>query len=601
MSKRKAPIARSKVTAADTWDLTRVFSSDAAWEKAFTRVEKRLPEAASFQGKLGRSVKQMLACLEFSNEVGLLLEKLGAYAQLKYSEDIANPQYQAMVARFSFLATRFGEASSYINPEIQAIPKSTMAGFLKNPLLKPYRFSLECLLRYRPHILSPKEERLLAMQGEVAETPSRVFDQLSDADMKFGDVEDENGNQVELTQSSFRGLLESPKRTVRKTAFHKYYDVMEGHRNTLAAVLNGSVLQDVYYARTRNYPSALEAALFGDKMPVAAYDALIAAVREALPTVYRYLDVRKRALRLKKLHFYDTYTPIVKGVGRDIAYAEAVDLCCEAVAPLGGEYVATMRRGLTAGRWVDRYENRGKHSGAFSFGCYGCPPYILMNYKNNVLDSVFTLAHEAGHSMHSWYSTHAQPYQYAHYPILLAEVASTFNEQLLGHYLLENVSSEQERILLINKQIDEIRGTIIRQTMFAEYEKVIHEIAETGQPLTLEMLRAEYRKLLDAYFGSAMIVDTGLELEGMRIPHFYRAFYVYKYATGLSAAIALSRMVLEGGEKERKRYLDFLAAGGSRYPLDTLKTAGVNLAEPQPIRRAMEVFKNLVDLLETMV
>lgn len=601
MSKRKAPAPRSKVAQADTWDLTRLFSSDTAWEKAFARLEKRLPEAAAFRGKLGRSARQLWRCLEFSNEVGLLLEKAGAYAQLKYSEDIANPQYQAMVARFSFLATRFGEASSYINPEIQAIPKARMAVFLKDPLLQPHRFTLECLLRYRPHILSPNEERLLAMQGEVAETPSKVFDQLSDADLKFGEVEDEEGNLVELTQSSFRGLLESPRRAVRKEAFHKYYGVMEGHSNTLAATLNGSVLQDVYYARARNYPSAREAALFGDKMPVAAYDALIAAVREALPTVYRYLELRRRALRLKKLHFCDTYTPIVKDAAKDITYDEAVDLCCAATAPLGNEYVNAMRRGLSSGRWVDRYENRGKHSGAFSYGCYGCPPYILMNYKSGVLDSVFTLAHEAGHSMHSWYSMRAQSYQYAQYPILLAEVASTFNEQLLGRYLLENAASEQERVLLINKQIDEIRGTIIRQTMFAEYEKVIHEIAEGGQPLTLETLRGEYRKLLDAYFGPAMVVDKELELEGMRIPHFYRAFYVYKYATGLSAAITLSRMVLDGGEQERKRYLAFLAAGGSRYPLDTLKTAGVNLSEPEPIRRAMDVFKELVDILETMV
>lgn len=601
MSKVKAPVLRSKVAQADTWDLTRMFKSDASWERAFKQLEVYLPRIGAFQGKLGRSAKQLRLCLDFSNEVGQLLEKVGAYVQLKYSEDIANAEYQAKMARFSFLATRISEASCYIHPEIQAIPKEKMRAFLKDPLLREFKFALESLLRYKPHILSQSEERLLAMQGEVAETPSKVFDQLSDADMKFGEVMDENGVRVELTQSSFRSLLESPKRSVRKEAFQKYYDVMEGHKNTLAATLSGSVLQDVYYARARNYLSAREAALFGDRMPAAAYDALIAAVREALPTVQRYLALRKRVLRLKDLHFYDTYTPIVKGMQQDIPYMQAVDLCCEAVAPLGNAYVQAMRKGLTTDRWVDRYENRNKHSGAFSYGCYGCMPYILMNYKNTVLDSVFTLAHEAGHSMHSWYSMRQQPYQYAHYPILLAEVASTFNEQLLGHYLLQHAASDKERALLINKRIDEIRGTIIRQTMFAEYEKNIHEIAESGRPLTLEVLRGVYRELLEDYFGPECVVDTPLELEGMRIPHFYRAFYVYKYATGLSAAIALSQNVLHGGNRERERYLAFLSAGGSRYPLDTLKAAGVDLVRPEPILQAMTEFKELVSQMENMV
>ncbi len=601
MSKRKAPVARSQVAPGDTWDLTRIFMTDTAWERAFARLQKRLPEIESFRGTLGRSAKQLRCALDFSNELGLLLEKAGAYVQLKYSEDIANPEYQAKVARFSFLATRVSEASSYINPEIQSIPRAKMTTFLKDPQLREYRFLLECLLRYRPHILTPSEERLLAMQGETAETPSRVFDQLSDADMKFGEVVDEHGTRVELTQSSFRALLESPKRTVRKEAFHKYYAVVEGHGNTLAAALCGSVHQDIYHARARNYPSSLEAALFGDKMPVAVYDALIAAVHEALPTVHRYLALRRRVLRLKELRFYDTYVPIVQNMQRDIPYSQAVDLCCEAMAPLGDAYVTTMRRGLTEERWVDRYENRNKHSGAFSYGCYGCMPYILMNYKNKVLDSVFTLIHEAGHSMHSWHSMRAQPYQYAHYPILLAEVASTFNEQLLGHYLRERADSDKERALLINKEIDEIRGTIIRQTMFAEYEKIIHEIAESGQPLTLEVFRQTYRELLALYFGPEMTLDKTLELEGLRIPHFYRAFYVYKYATGLSAAITLSNKVLYGGPRERDRYLAFLGAGGSRYPLDTLKTAGVDLTRPEPVQQAMSIFEGLVNELERML
>ncbi len=601
MNTVKTPPPREQVAQEHTWDLAPMFKSDAAWERALKSLEKRLPEIAQFKGKLGKSAKRLCACLEFSNELGLLVEKVGAYAHLRYAEDIANQHCQGMMARFTHLAMHISEASSYINPEIQAIPKAVMRDYLHDPLLAPHRFSLECLLRYRPHILSPAEERLLAMQGEVSETPSRVFDQLSDADMKFGEVIDETGQPVELTQSSFRTLLESPKRSVRKEAFDKYYAVMKAHENTLAVTLNGSVLQDIYHARVRNFGSARQAALFGDKMPETAYDALIQAVRGALPAVHRYLALRKRALRLKDLHFYDTYTPIVKGASADIPYEQGVDLIAEAMAPLGNDYVNVLRKGLSEQRWVDRYENKGKHSGAFSYGCYGCPPYILMNYKDKVLDSVFTLAHEAGHSMHSYYSMGAQPYQYAHYPILLAEVASTFNEQLLGHRLLAQSSSKKEQALLINKQIDEIRGTIVRQTMFAEFEKNIHALAEAGQPLTLETLRAQYRALLDVYFGDDVVIDVDLELEGMRIPHFYRAFYVYKYATGLAAAIAMSRNVIEGGKRERERYLEFLSAGGSRYPLDTLKRAGVDLTTPAPIHQAMTHFAELVDTLEHLV
>lgn len=601
MSKVKAPPPRKDVRTGDTWNLALIFKSKKEWEKAFDKLESSLNAFERFRGKLGRSARTLFQCVDFSHKYNQLLEKVAAYAQLKYCEDITVPDSQAMVARVTHLAMHANEKSSYIAPEIQAIPKAKMAAFLKEPILKPYRFTLEKTLRYRPHILSQSEERLLAMQGEITGTPSRIFDQLTDADMKFGAVQDESGNNVEITHSSLRSLLESPKRAVRKEAFHKYYGAIQAHENTLAAALNGSVLQDIYYARARNYPSALEAALFDDKVPVAVYDALISAIRSASPVVHKYLALRKRALRLKSLHAYDNYVPIVKTKPVHIPYDEAVQMICEAMSPLGDEYVKTMRKGLTSGRWVDRYENRNKESGAFSYGCYGCQPYILMNYQEKVLDSVFTLAHEAGHSMHSWFSMNRQPYQYAHYPILLAEVASTVNEQLLSHYLLEKAESKRDRILLVNKKIDEIRGTIIRQTMFAEYEKVIHAIAEAGAPVTLETFRKEYRKLLDAYFGAAFVVDPVSELEGLRIPHFYRAFYVYKYATGLSAAIAIAKRIVAGGVKQRDKYLEFLSAGGSQYPLDTLKRAGIDLATPEPVSEAMNTFKALVDELESLL
>ncbi|NLN93757.1 MAG: oligoendopeptidase F [Candidatus Hydrogenedens sp.] len=601
MSNPASPQPRKDVLKEHTWDLRPIFKSDAAWEKAFKALEAQLPTVSKFKGKLHRSAKTIHECCIFSNTLRLELEKLGAYAQLKYAEDLTNPSYQGMVARFSRLAMLVSEGLSHINPEIQAIPRKKMAEFLKEEILAEYKVLLQDLLRYRPHILSPAEERLLAMQGEVSEGPSKIFDQLTDGDLKFGTVKDETGTVRALTQSSFITFLESPRRNVRKEAFEKYYEVLEDHQYSVSSMLNASVLQDIYYARARNFPSAREAALFADRIPVAVYDSLITAVRDGLPSVHRYYALRKDLMRVKDIHFYDTYQPIVSGMNRAVDYDEAVDTICNSVEVLGEDYVKTLRKGLTTGRWVDRYENEGKMSGAFSYGVFGCPPYILMNYEEKVLNSMFTLAHEAGHSMHSYCSMNSQPYHYASYPIFLAEIASTFNEQLLGAHLLERAKSKKERAFLINKQIDEIRGTIIRQTMFAEFEAIIHEQAESGMPLTVETFRAIYRSLLDAYFGEDFVIDEVLELECLRIPHFYRAFYVFKYATGLSAAIALSQKVLSGGEKERNRYLTFLSAGGSRPPLMTLKRAGVDLTRPDAVCDAMKKFDSLVNELESLL
>jgi len=601
MPKTKTLPKRNEVPTQDTWDLTQIFKTDTAWENAYKKLEKMIPRFDQFRGQLAKSPKIIRQCCDFEVEFNKLAEHLGVYAYLKTSQDVADSAAQGRLARFTYLATRAGEAASYTAPELQAIPEKKMRAYLNTPVLKPYRFQLEALLRYKPHILTEKEERLLAMQGEVAGTASKVFGQLNDADLKFGTVKNERGEKIELTQGSFRGLLESPKRSIRREAFQKFYAQYDAHANTLAATLNSSVLQDVYYARVRNHPSAREAALFSDRVPPAVYDSLIKAVHDNLQTVYRYLALRKRALKLKNLHAYDTYVPIVKTERVNIPYNKAAETICAAMAPLGDEYTKLLREGLLNARWVDRYENQGKRSGAFSYGAYRTPPYILMNYKADVLDSMFTLAHEAGHSMHTLYSAKNQPYQYAHYTIFVAEVASTFNEQLLGKYLIERAKTKQERIQLINKEIEEIRGTIIRQAMFAEYEKNIHTIAEQGQPLTLEALRHEYRKLLQHYFGPDFTIDPTLDLEGLRIPHFYSAFYVYKYATGLSAAIALSQQVLNGGEADRKRYLNFLKSGGSDYPLDLLRNAGVDLEQPQPVAKAMERFATLVTELEELL
>ena len=600
MSTKKRLPLRNEVKTADTWDLTILYKSNSAWLADFKKVEKMIPGFAKFRGKLGTSAKTLRACYEFETKFELICERLGNYAHLKASEDVANSTYQGMVAQYTWLATRAGEEASFIAPEIQAIPDKKIRQYLADPALKPYRFSLEKLLRYRPHILSEKEERLLAMQGEVAGTASKVFGQLNDADLKFGTVKDEKGRSVELTHGSFRSLLESPKRSVRKEAFHTFYKSYEDHANTVAATLSGSVLQDVYYSRVRSYPSALEGSLFHDSVPVAVYDSLIKAVHDNLKTVYRYLEVRKKALKLKDVHIYDTYVPIVEQDRVNIPYAKAVKTICEALEPLGSEYVRALEKGMN-GRWVDRYENKGKRSGAFSSGGYEGPPYILMNYRPDVIDSMFTLAHEAGHSMHTYYSAKNQPFHYYGYTIFVAEVASTFNEQLLGKYLMERAKDKKTRAFLINKEIDEIRGTLVRQTMFAEYEKMLHAIAETGEPLTLERMRAEDRGLLVKYVGPKFVLDEELSLEGLRIPHFYHAFYVYKYATGISAAIALSQKVLNGGAKERAAYLNFLKSGGSKFPLDLLRDAGVDMERPEPVATAMKRFKTLVEELEDLV
>ncbi|MBW3597618.1 MAG: oligoendopeptidase F [Planctomycetes bacterium] len=596
---RKLPV-RSEVPAGDMWDLSSLFPTDQGWQEEFKKWEGRIGEYESFRGKLGESAASLAACLTFDNDFERQAERLGVYAFLRSAEDQANADTQAMVARFQNVATRAGEAASYIRPEILAIPDDRMAGFLSATELAPFRLVLERLVRYKPHTLSPREEQLLAMQGEMAGAASNAFRKLLDADMKFGTVTNEKGEEVELTNASFLELLQSPDREVRKTAFHQYYEQFLGHENTLAATLQGSIHKDVYYARARSYDGALAMSLFPDNVPQAVYDNLIAAVRKQLPTLHRYYDVRRRKMKLDDIHHYDTYVPILSDLEIDRPWDEAVELVAAAVAPLGEDYVSVLRQGLS-GRWCDRYPNRGKQSGAFSSGSYDGDPYILMNYKSTVFNDVFTLAHEAGHSMHSYYSARHQPFQYYDYTIFVAEVASTFNEQLLSRHLRERAADDRERAYLVNREIDDIRGTVFRQTMFAEFEKITHAMAEQGEPLTVKTLQDAYSELLAAYFGPEFVIDDELRRECFRIPHFYRAFYVYKYATGMSAAIALSRRVLEGGEQELQDYLGFLQGGCSKDPLDLLRGAGVDMEQPEPVETALTHFASLVDELDELL
>ncbi len=593
-------LPRSKVKTADTWDLTSLFANDEAWEDAFTAWEKEIEGYAQFQGKLAESAETLAECLKFDEAFDRAGERLGTYAHLKTAEDTTESRYQRMQGRYVNAAGRAGEAASYIRPEILAIPSVKIKKMLDAAILKPFRLLLERLLRYKPHTLSKKEERLLAMQTEMAQAAGQVFRQLNDADLKFGTVKDTEGQPVELSHAVFSMLLHSPKRSVRKAAFEQYYRIYADHRHTLAASLSGSVQRDIYYARARNHPSAIEAALFPDRMPVAVYDNLIASVRRHLPAVHHYYDVRRRAMRLKDIHHYDTYVPILAERQTRHTWNQAVTLVMAALKPLGDDYCSLLENGLK-GRWCDRYENRGKQSGAFSSGSYDADPYILMNYRPEVLDHVFTLAHEAGHSMHSLYSAKHQPYTYYNYTIFVAEVASTFNEQLLSRHLLDRARNDEERAFLINRQIDAMRGTIIRQTMFAEFEKQIHASAESNEPLTIDRFQEIYRALLEAYFGPDFVLDDALNLECLRIPHFYRAFYVYKYATGMSAAIALADRVLGGGRQELDDYLRFLAGGCSKDPLDLLRDAGVDMEQPTPVDAALGQFSTLVAELDRLL
>ena len=600
MPKAKTLPPRSKVKTADTWDLASLFSSDEAWESAFKRWEKQIGGYKKFRGTLGTSAVALAACLKFDSRFDRAAERLGTYAFLRTTENTADSDYQRMVGRYQNIASRAAQEASYIRPEIMALPSIKLKRFLGAKALRLFRLKLERMLRYKPHTLGKKEERLLAMQSEMASATDKIFRQLNDADLKFGNVRNEKGRLVELTSATLAELLHSPKRSVRRTAFDRFYAQYQAHENTLAATLSGSIQRDVYYAKARGYASARAASLFADNVPESVYDNLIGAVHGYLPALYRYYDLRRRKMRLRDIHHYDTYVPILAKLERRHTWSQAVQVILEALEPLGSEYGRVLERGLS-GRWSDRYPNQGKQSGAFSCGSFDGEPYILMNYSPDVLDHVFTLAHEAGHSMHSYFSAKTQPFEYYDYTIFVAEVASTFNEQLVSRHLMARAKTKRERAFLINRDVDAIRGTILRQAMFAEFEKITHELAEAGEPLTVDRFKSVYADLLALYFGPDFAIDDSLKLECFRIPHFYRAFYVYKYATGLSAAIALAQRVTAGGRRELADYLTFLKGGCSKYPLDLLRDAGVDMEKPEPVRTALAHFEHLVDELDELL
>lgn len=593
-------LTRDKVNPADTWDLTDLFPNNDAWDKAFTEWDGKIDGYKKFQGKLADGPEMLAECLKFDEEMERVGERLGVYAFLKTTEDASNNEAQTLRGRFSSARSRVAQAAAYISPEIMAIPEAKINDYLKSSVLSHFRLMLERILRFRPHTLSDEGEKLLAMQSEPGQTASLTFHQLNDADLKFGSLKDEDGKEEALTHASFSMFLRSPDREVRRKAFHQYYDEYAAHENTLSATLAGAIHQDVFSARARNFDTALEASLFPDQVPVKVFDNLVDSVHRHLDSLYRYYDIRRRAMGLEELHFYDTYVPIVQGVERRIEWDEAVEMTLAALKPLGEEYVGILSKGLQ-GRWCDRYENQGKQPGAFSCSAYQSIPYILMNYQPKVLDHVFTLAHEAGHSMHSYFSGRKQTYTYYDYVLFVAEVASIFNEELLGDYMMEHAKSDKERAYLVNRRIDNIRATVFRQTMFAQFERETHGFAEKGDALTCDRFKSSYNDLLRLYFGPKFTLDDDLALECFRVPHFYRNFYVYKYATGMSAAMALASRVTSGGKTELNDYLGFLSAGCSKDPLDILRSAGVDMETPAAVDAALNRFAQLVDQLDQLL
>jgi oligoendopeptidase F len=593
---------RKDVAPGDRWDLSALFADEAAWNRGFEELQKALPALEAFKGTLAQGPKQLKAYLDAVTELELLDERLGYWAHLRTSEDGGDSSHQERFSRYMALATRMAEICSFFTPELLSLDTRKVESWIASPDFDDYRITLKKILRYREHTLSQAEERLLAMQAELRQIPTRAFSSLCDVDFDFGTIDTPEGEKP-LSQSSFASFLMSPDRELREKAYRQFYATYSAHKNCLASLYEGSIQQDIYLAKVKNYPSARAKALFPDNVPEAVYDNLVAAVREHFPLLHRYYAIRARALKLDKPAHWDVYAPIIGNVKTSYPYEKGVETVIEALSPLGDEYCSVLRKGLSGG-WVDRYENKGKRSGAFSAGSFAGEPYILLNYKEDVLRDLFTLAHEAGHSMHSWYSARNNPFPHYQYTIFEAEVASTFNEQLLATWLSGEAQREGNTALeayIAAKQADDIVATLFRQTMFAEFESTVHRRVEEGKPVSLDTFRRLYRDLLTDYFGPEVTFIEESDLEGLRIPHFYRAFYVYKYATGLAASTALASMVMDGGASETERYLAFLKSGGRRYPIESLAEAGVDMSSPEPVRRALARFSSILDRLEAAV
>lgn len=591
---------REEISPEYKWKLEDIYADENSWEEDYKKLEEQIPELEKYRGVLGSSSARLLQVLEFSHELERKAEKLYVYARMRRDEDNGNSHYQALFDRVQRLSIELGSASSYIVPEIISLAPEKIRAFLdENQDLQLYSRLLDELMRQKEHILSPEEERILAMSADLSLAAKNIFGMLNNADIKFPVIQDEEGKAVELTKGRYGSFMESNERRVRKEAFTALYGSYGKVKNTLAMSLASNVKNDIFYSRVRKYPSALEASLDQDNISPEVYERLVETLHNNMEAMYRYLRLRKKALGLDELHMYDIYAPLVKEFKSKVSYEDSQEMVLKALQPLGDEYLAILRGGLKGG-WIDVYENEGKTSGAYSWGCYDSHPYVLMNYDDK-LDDVFTLAHEMGHALHSYYSNKNQPYVYSQYSIFVAEVASTVNELLLIDYLLAQSREPREKAYLINHYLEQFRGTVYRQTMFAEFEKKIHEQVEQGQTLTAEGLCHSYRELNRLYYGPDTLLDEEIDMEWARIPHFYSAFYVYKYATGFSAAVALKEQILHEGKPAVDRYLEFLKSGSSDYPLNLLKKAGVDLTTPEPVEKALHLFARLVTEMEAVL
>ncbi|MDP9577915.1 UNVERIFIED_ORG: oligoendopeptidase F [Bacillus sp. 1751] len=599
-SKVKKLPSRSEIKVEDTWKLEDIFASDDAWEKEFEEVKALIPQMEKFKGKLGESAQTLYDALQEQDELTMRVSKLYTYAHMRYDQDTTNSFYQGLNDRIKTLYTQIASALSYVTPEILSIEESKIKQYMvEHKELKLYAHVLDEITRERPHILSESEEALLAQASEVLGSSSNTFGMLNNADLEFPSIKDENGEEVEITHGRYIRFLESSDRRVRKEAFKAVYETYGKFKNTFASTLSGTVKKDNFSARVRHYNSARHSALSTNNIPEEVYDNLVKTVNDNLHLLHRYIDLRKKVLGIEELHMYDLYTPLVKDVKMEVTYEEAKDYILKGLKPLGEDYLNVLKEGFE-NRWVDVHENKGKRSGAYSSGTYGTNPYILMNWQDNV-NNLFTLAHEFGHSVHSYYTRKTQPYPYGDYSIFVAEVASTCNEALLNDYLLKTIDDEKQRLYLLNHYLEGFRGTVFRQTMFAEFEHDVHVRAQNGEPLTPELLTKLYYDLNKKYFGDNLVIDEEIGLEWARIPHFYYNYYVYQYATGFSAAAALSKQILEEGDAAVERYVGFLKSGSSDYPIEVLKKAGVDMTTSQPIEEALAVFEEKLTEMERLL
>lgn len=581
------------------WKLEDIYPSIKEWEADFSAIKAEMPNLASFKGTLGQSPERLAEFLKAREALSVKLGKIYVYANMKSHEDTADSAYQGPANRASALAVEFSASESFMTPEILSMPEEKLKGFTAAPELSEYAFMLREILRQKKHVLSEAEELILARSGDIAGVPDNAFSMLTNADMKFPPIRDEKGNKVEMSEERAVSYLRSPKRSVRRAAFSSLYKPFEDMKNTLGATFDGMLKSSRFYAVNRKYDSPLEEALDADNIPTAVYDRLVDTLENNLEPMYRYMKLRRKMLGVRELHMYDLYVPLAKDPFGEISWSGAQKMMFKGLAPLGEEYLAQVREGLASG-WADVFPNRGKRSGAYSWGSYATHPYIFMNYTNN-LNDVMTLVHEMGHSMHSWYSRKNQPFATADYCIFTAEVASTTNEVLFLSGLLAETKDRTRRLYLLNRRLENIRTTVYRQTMFASFEREVHERAAKGADTTPDGLKQLWYDLNRKYYGDMITIDDPLKMEWARIPHFYTPFYVYQYATGFSAATALASGILEHGAPARDKYLNFLTKGGSDYPIELLKGAGVDMSTPEPVEAVVKQFTETLDEMESLL